>query len=126
MGVNVKTTGFGRPSKIDYAKGGKCSNCGGDRETVSRYCRACRALYMRLTRPKHSEMTEEQRLRANARSYANVYQRRGLLVPEPCACGAVKVEKHHEDYSKPLQVSWVCRKCHLAEHNDHRLRRPSS
>lgn len=62
---------------------------------------------------KHS-----QKDRANARSYANCYQRRGILVPKPCErCGTTdRVEKHHEDYSKPLQVRWMCRLCHMAEH----------
>lgn len=23
---------------------------------------------------------------------------------------------HHPDYSKPLEVVWMCRPCHLAEH----------
>jgi len=35
----------------------------------------------------------------------------------PCTvCGAMKSEAHHEDYSKPLEVTWLCRTCHKAEH----------
>lgn len=26
------------------------------------------------------------------------------------------IEAHHEDYSKPRRVSWVCRPCHIATH----------
>ena len=39
--------------------------------------------------------------------------RNGKLKKEPCKfCGNTKVQAHHEDYSKPLDVIWVCFKCH--------------
>jgi len=31
-------------------------------------------------------------------------------------CGAKAQDRHHEDYKKPLQVIYVCRKCHKAIH----------
>lgn len=43
---------------------------------------------------------------------------RGDLVRGPCAhCGAIgKVDAHHEDYEAPLDVTWLCRPCHLKHH----------
>lgn len=31
-------------------------------------------------------------------------------------CGDIKVDGHHEDYSKPLEVIWLCRKHHKQLH----------
>ncbi len=43
--------------------------------------------------------------------------KRGELVRGTCeVCGKEKVDGHHDDYSKPLAVRWLCRKHHLAHH----------
>ncbi len=37
----------------------------------------------------------------------------GRLVRQPCQeCGEVRSEAHHEDYSKPLEVIWLCKPHH--------------
>lgn len=39
--------------------------------------------------------------------------RAGKVTRMPCAvCGNPKTDGHHEDYSKPLDVVWLCRKHH--------------
>jgi ribosomal protein S27AE len=42
-----------------------------------------------------------------------------LTRPEECsACGATdrEIHGHHEDYSEPLSVKWLCPRCHSAAH----------
>ena len=42
----------------------------------------------------------------------------GKIKKYPCeVCGDKKSEGHHEDYSKPLEVIWLCHKHHLIKHN---------
>lgn len=95
---------------------GTCK-CGSITRPGQRYCNPCHATYMRSWRPKHSELTDEQRKRANARSYANVYLNRGKLEREPCEkCGDEKAQMHHDDYDLPLVVRWLCKLHHLEEH----------
>lgn len=43
--------------------------------------------------------------------------RDGKLKKSACEkCGNKKSQAHHEDYSKPLEVRWLCRSCHIIEH----------
>lgn len=104
---------------IVFVEQKSCSKCKelNDRPR-QRYCRSCHNAYMRSWRPPHAELTPEERQRSSTRAYANVYQRRGHLIPQPCQiCGSTEnIEKHHEDYSKPLDVIWLCRIHHKHGH----------
>lgn len=112
---HVQQWGMPRPVRSGICK------CGKPSAASKFYCLACHAEYMRLHRPKHSALTPEQRARANARSYANTYLKRGKIQRKPCeVCGA-KAQMHHHDYSKPLDVRWLCRKHHLDCHGTSRV-----
>jgi ribosomal protein S27AE len=44
--------------------------------------------------------------------------RSGVLQRAPCeACGAAESVAHHDDYSKPLAVRWLCPSCHRRHHS---------
>ncbi len=95
----------------------RCPKCGAPKARRPGYCSKCHAEYMRENRPKHSDLPPEARSKATTRAYAREYQKREKLVPQPCAdCGSPETEKHHHDYAKPLEVMWLCRKCHLQRH----------
>lgn len=55
----------------------------------------------------------------NAHHAVYVALRDGCLTKLPCAiCGDQKSEAHHEDYSRPLDVVWLCVTCHNERHNE--------
>jgi len=79
----------------------------------------------RFQQPKRKAAAMEyQRKRrdANPEKYRASYLtsnavRDGRLIKQPCeVCGEKKAQAHHDDYSKPLDVRWLCRKHHLGVH----------
>jgi len=55
----------------------------------------------------------------NAQAAARYAIKRGRLVRGVCVeCGMAKVHAHHEDYSKPLEVVWLCSQHHRRRHMD--------
>lgn len=76
-----------------------------------------KAEHNREWRRKHPERTK-------AHDAVNKAKQRGkIAVASMCQCCEaedVSLEGHHPDYSKPLNVVWLCRKCHacLGRHED--------
>lgn len=94
-----------------------CSRCKvrPRRSPKQRYCNDCHAAYMRETAKPYAALSEEAKIKRRARSAACHAVERGELEPQPCCvCGSMEdLEKHHEDYSKPLEVQWYCRPHHV-------------
>lgn len=56
-------------------------------------------------------------LKQKARSAARYAAARGKIEKTGCeVCGASGVEAHHDDYSKPLAVRWLCPPHHREHH----------
>jgi uncharacterized OB-fold protein len=55
--------------------------------------------------------------KVSARSKARLALKRGTIKKQVCSkCGNVKVDMHHQDYSKPVEIIWLCRRHHQQEH----------
>ena len=68
-----------------------------------------------LAHSQRQRKREPERYRA--RTAVGNAVRDGRLIKDPCeVCGAAKVEGHHDDYAKPLEVRWFCRMHHKAHH----------
>jgi len=79
----------------------------------TRHRRTMALSYQRTRRERH----REKYLARNAVSNA---LRNGRLTKQPCKCGATKVQAHHHDYSRPLDVEWLCFRCHRNDrHGQH-------
>lgn len=102
-----------------------CSKCEKPcRAAGGRYCLEHHAAYMRKWRKKHP-LKGEARARMNARAYLHVYIKRGKIKPQPCRICGTKAQAHHEDYSKPLEVDWLCKAHHQKHHNEKRAEAPA-
>lgn len=57
-------------------------------------------------------------VRANAHHITSAAIRDGKIKKKPCeVCGSLDVQAHHDDYSKPLEVRWLC----VPHHNEHHV-----
>ena len=60
-------------------------------------------------------------VKAKARNMVARAVGRGELVRAPCEkCGDPKSEAHHDDYSKPLDVRWLCESHHAEWHRNNK------
>ena len=71
---------------------------------------------------RHAELARAYRARnrhkTEAQNKLNYAIRKGLIFRSPCQVCAttLKVHAHHHDYSKPLDVEWLCFECHRKAH----------
>ena len=78
----------------------------------------------RLGGPRPTKQSSLEKRRARRRLEkavrAGLVQRPALC--EVCGCSA-KVQGHHDDYTKPLDVRWLCPRCHGLTHAGTLVRR---
>ena len=59
----------------------------------------------------------KNKLKRNAQTTVSNAIRDKRLFRKPCIiCNSLKVEAHHPDYSRPFQITWLCKPHHLSIH----------
>lgn len=57
-----------------------------------------------------------------ARGLVHDAKKSGQITQQPCrTCGDVRSQAHHYDYKEPLEVFWLCAKCHMTAHKFSRI-----
>lgn len=96
-----------------------CPRCGASPLSPMRYyCEPCTEEVRRLSAITYAELSLDAKRKATARAKAKMAVVRGKLTPCPCEVCGSKAEMHHDDYSKPLAVRWLCRTHHLQHHKN--------
>jgi hypothetical protein len=129
---------LGLPAYGSGLRNPRCSVCGEVKDCKqSGYCSACKrdaardrrlekkaanpnfAVEEREKRNERLERDELHRFKVAARVFTMRAINQGMLIRKPCeVCGLEKVDAHHDDYTKPLEVRWLCRKHHLEHHRN--------
>lgn len=104
------------------------------------HCKNCDRLYRRKMRKLHPDTYKARDKRYYAahkeqkREYLTAWRKankpktdahllvrqalkRGVITRLPCFCGEERTDAHHEDYTKPLEVQWLCRRHHELIHS---------
>lgn len=68
------------------------------------------------TRSRNYKQDNQPKIKAHA-TINNAIQA-GRLVRQPCEiCNKPNAEAHHDDYTQPLRVRWLCHKHHVQHHH---------
>jgi hypothetical protein len=92
----------------------------------SSWCKVCESQYKReCCKPNHEKHVADcrkykknhpEQVRAWGFVYRHVKAGR-LAKPDKCQiCGKSPAQAHHPDYSRPLDVLWLCLACHRNQH----------
>lgn len=113
-------------------------------------CKECRKIYLRQYRANNLERALEAQREWRAQNPDRVSEHRraqearnpkrrtvyntldyalrsGKIKKGPCeVCGDGDVHGHHDDYTKPLKVRWLCSKHHRERHKEIRTAKPGT
>jgi transcription elongation factor Elf1 len=90
-------------------------------------CKSCKSVYQKqyskskagkLVQVKADQARKEKFAhKRNARSKTFTAIKNGTIQVLPCLICGDKAEAHHHDYSRPLDVMWLCKTHHKETHN---------
>jgi len=124
---NIKEFYKGKSYSDGYRS--KCKNCilqeckeyrMENKDKIKKYERSPNRALKRRERFKEECLKFPEKIIAR-RILRKAINKKQILKPSNCSiCGSnMNIEGHHNDYSEPLNVIWLCVSCHKEIHNKH-------
>lgn len=120
-----------RTGRTKAHRTGKC-RCGNERAPYSNcYCSQCASQWRKKYLQDHPDEKAKVYKQANERRFKSFDEfikyvarytvnnaiKSGFLSKKGCEiCNEIEVEAHHDDYTAPLEVRWLCKKHHAHHH----------
>ena len=92
----------------------------------STYCKSCKSIKdrnyakdnLRVQKMKQTKKLWRDNYPEKKRAHMKVYfaLKKGVLIKHPCFMCGDMAEAHHPDYSRPLDVIWLCSSHHKQAH----------
>lgn len=113
-----------KPCSCERVRASRSKNIEHYREFDRKRAKTPERMERERLRSRRRRITESEKVKA--RTMVNHAIRAGRLTRGPCdTCGETKgTHGHHDDYSKPLDVRWLCEPCHTAHHAKERRDAP--
>lgn len=112
---------------LEYAKKNRKKRREWVRKSISRpEYKEAQKIYMKVwmenNKDKLKAVRDRHKEKNKARDKLRYYLGTGKVVKSPCElCGNNRSQGHHHDYSKPLDVRWLCAKHHMEIHRKNDL-----
>lgn len=107
--------------------------CASHKDGLNSYCKKCRKRYRENRYPiekskglftysfrkknlKKYRDNNKQKIRARAAVKTAITNKKLIKLPCSSCQSPLNVNAHHQDYNKPLDVTWLCRICHVNIH----------
>jgi hypothetical protein len=116
----------------------KCSSCKKEKDSsffhkdirkksnCSSYCKECKKIkdsmyertfvYSEMMKNRKDNWRKKYPERKNAQAKVFRAIKKGILIKQACFVCGEKAEAHHPDYSRPLDVVWLCSSHHRQVH----------
>ena len=83
--------------------------------TYEQYKQIC-SMFEHKEFPSLTELTKQDRDKIHRKVQTAIIK--GVIIKTPCIiCGNARSEAHHENYSLPLEVIFMCKDCHELRHS---------
>lgn len=124
-GLDKPLSSFSFHDKKDGRRKPHCKECGVKAHTLAASRKPSGVLPPRAAYQHQYRTTHPERRRATRLIQKHIST--GKLTRQPCeVCGVEKTQAHHDDYSKPLDVRWLCRNHHMQHHAELRRQQRSA